>query len=84
MEQEESLLTPTEIASSSKYKSESKNNTTSSLLPLYTLSPPIPLPLSSSLSPIPLPPLHNMSQYGSINYKQIIQQQQKQLMALQV
>ena len=55
VEQEEGLLTLTEIASSSKYKSESEANTSPFLLPLYMSSPPTPLPLLSLPSPISLP-----------------------------
>jgi len=83
MEQEEGLLTLTDIASSSKYKLESETSMISSPLPLYTSSPPILPPLPSSPLPITPPFLHNMSQYSSIDYKQIIQQQQEQLVALQ-
>jgi len=51
---------------------------TGSALPLYTSSLPPP---SSSLSPIDSPPSYNnMSQ---INLHEIIQQQQKQLAAMQ-
>ena len=75
MEQEESLLTLTDIASSSKYKLESEASMISSPLHLYISSPPTPLPLPSSPLPITLPFLYNMSQYSSINYEQIIYQQ---------
>jgi len=52
------------------------------MLPLYTSSPPSPLPLSSSPSPIDSPPSYNnMSQ---INLYEIIRQQQEQLVAMQV
>ena len=40
IEQEKSLLTLIKIISSSKYKSESKINIGSSLLPVYTSLPP--------------------------------------------
>ena len=58
---EESLLAPTEIASSSEYELESKVNTTSSPLLIYTLSSST-LPLLSP-SPIDSPPsYYTMSQ----------------------
>ena len=48
--------------------------------PLYTSSPPIPPPQSSSPSSIDSPPHYNMSQ---INLHEVIQQQQEQLAAMQ-
>ena len=73
MGQEEGSLTPTKIELSSKYKFKSETST-SFALSLYISSLSTLLPpslLLSSLSPLP----YNMSQYGSINYEQIIQQQ---------
>ena len=81
VEQEKGLLTLTKIELSNKYKSESEISTSSALL-LYILSLPTFLPLLSSLSSLLLL-LYNISQYSSINYKQIIQQQQEQLVAMQ-
>ena len=72
-----SLLALIEIASNSKYESESEASTSFSLLPLYTSFSLTPPPLLSLLSPILPSSLYNMSQYSSINYKQIIQQQQE-------
>jgi len=72
---EEDLLSHTKIYSSSEYESESKTST-GSALPLYTS--PLP-PLSPQIDS--LPPYPNMSQ---INLHEIIQQQQKQLAAMQV
>jgi len=80
VKQEEGPLALTEITSSSEYKLESEDSMTSSLLSLYTLLPLTPLPLSLSISPSSF---YNISQYSSINYKQIIQQQQEQLATLQ-
>jgi len=76
---EEDLLPHTEIISSSEYKSETETSM-GSALPLYTSSPPSPLPLSSSPSPIDSPPNYNMSQN---NLHNIIQQQQEQIAAMQ-
>jgi len=60
---------------------ESKTETsTGSALPVYTSSPPIPSPQSSSPSPIDSPPHYNMSQ---LNLHEIIRQQQEQLAAMQ-
>ena len=81
VEQEKGLLTLTKIELSNKYKSESEISTNSTLL-LYILSLPTFLLLLSSLSSLLLL-LYNISQYSSINYKQIIQQQQEQLVAMQ-
>jgi len=83
MGQEEGPLALTEISSGSEYESKSKASTGSSFLLLYILSPPILLPLSSSPSPISPLSQYNMSQYSFINYEQIIQQQQEQLVAMQ-
>jgi len=71
--QKEGPLTPTKIESSNEYKSESETSIGSALL-LYISSPLTPP--SSSLLPLSPPP-YNRSQHGSINYKQIIQQQQE-------
>ena len=64
---------------SSEYESESKTSTGSALL-LYTSTPPLLLPLSSSPSPIDSLPHYNMSQ---VNLHKIIRQQQEQLVAIQ-
>ena len=73
MRQEEGPLAPIEIFSSFEYKSGSKASTSSSSLPLYILFSLVSPPLS--LSSLPISPLlqYNMSQYNTINYKQIIQ-----------
>ena len=52
-----------------------------STLPLYTSSLPTPPPQSQSPSSIDLPPHYNMSQ---VNLHEIIQQQQKQLVVMQI
>ena len=59
IEQEKGLLVLIEITSSFKYKFESETSTGSSLLPVYTSSLPISLPLSLLLSPIDSPPSYN-------------------------
>ena len=69
-------LASTKIKSSLEYESESETNTSSALFLLPPLTPP---PLSSSI--LPTSP-YNMSQHN-INLEQIIQQQQKQLVAMQ-
>jgi len=61
-----------------EYKSESETSA-GFILPLYTSSPPTPLPQSPS--PIDSPPHYNMSQ---LNLQEIIRQQQEQLAAMQV
>jgi len=81
MEQEESLLTYTEIISSLEYKSESKTSTGSSSLPLYISSPLIlplllPLPIDSPSS------YNNMSQLNVNQFLEQIRVQQKQIVAL--
>ena len=81
MELKEGLLAYTEIESSSKYKSESETNTSSTLL-LYTLLLSTLLPLSLLISLLLLPS-YNISQYD-INLEQIVCQQQKKIVALQV
>jgi len=60
-----------------EYKSDTETSA-GSVLPLYTSSPPLPLP--SSTSPIDSPPHYNMSQ---LNLHEIIRQQQEQLAAMQ-
>jgi len=57
----------------------------SSILLLYTSSPPtlllilsLPIPIDSSLF------YYNINQYGSISLEQVVQQQQEQIAALQV
>ena len=75
--QEEGLLPHIEIFSL-EYELESKTSTDSTL-PVYTSSPPTPLPLSAS--PINSPPSYNiMSQH---DLHAIIRQQQEQLVAMQ-
>ena len=69
-------LASTKIKSSLEYESESETNTSSALFLLPPLTPP---PLSSSI--LPTSP-YNMSRHN-INLEQIIQQQQKQLVAMQ-
>ena len=83
MGKEEGSLALTEITLSSEYELESKVSMSFSLLPLYISSPSTLSPPLLSPSPVSSPSLYNMSQYSSINFKQIIQQQQKQLAALQ-
>ena len=63
-----------------EYESESETST-GSALSLYTFSLPSPPLPSSSPSPINSPPYYNMSQ---VNLHEIIRQQQKQLVAMQV
>jgi len=71
--QEKGPLSPTEISSSSEYKSEAETSTGSMLL-LYTLSlPSPPFPIDSP------PPYHNMSQP---DYSSIIRQLQEQVKVL--
>jgi len=75
--QKEGLLPHIEIFSS-EYELESETSTDSTL-PIYTSSPPTPLPPSAS--PINSPPSYNiMSQY---DLHAIIRQQQEQLVAMQ-
>jgi len=64
---------------SSEYELEGETSI-GSALPLYTTSLSSPPPLLSSPLPIDSPPTYNMSQ---INLHKIIQQQQKQLAAMQ-
>ena len=78
MRQEKDPLAPTEIDSNSKYESEGRTSTGSTLL-LYTSPQPTPPLPSLSLSPLS-PPLYTMSQHG---LHAIIRQQQEQLMAMQ-
>ena len=74
------LLISTEAVTSLEYDSESKANTSSSFLPLYTSSFPIPPLISISPSPIDLPPFYNnIDQLNLIQRKQLIQQYQKQI-----
>jgi len=74
VELEKSLLTLTDIESSSDYKLKEETST-GSALPLYTSLSPIPLLQSSSPTPTDLPSFYyKISQHGSINYEQIIRQ----------
>ena len=75
----ESSLVLTEIESSSDYELEGETST-SSLLFLYTFSPPILPPLSSSTK---FPLLYNIiSQLNPIQIEQIIQQYQEQIVTM--
>ena len=76
MRQEKNLLALTEIIASLEYKLESKVNTNSSLLLLYTLLSPIP-PSHINSSP------YNNLTINQNNLHQIICQQQKQLATMQ-
>jgi len=83
VELEKSLLALTEIESSSDYKSKEETST-GSALPLYISLPLIPLPQLSLPTSTDSPSFYyNISQHGSINYKQIIRQQQEWLVAMQ-
>jgi len=77
MGQEEGLLIPTKIDSSSEYKLEDKTST-GFTLSLYISPQPTPQPPLSSLSPS----FYTMSQCNQINYELLAQQQQEQLTAL--
>ena len=81
MKQEEGLLISTKIKSDNEYRLESETNTSSALSPYFLLLLLLPTPISL-FTPNNLLLSYIISQHD-VNLKQVVQQQQEQLVALQ-